>query len=501
MSKLRLRGVSKRYGATVALEHGDLDLEAGEVHVLMGANGSGKSTLSKIIAGSVRPDSGIIELDGKPISITNPQAAREFGVAIFYQELSLAAHRTVAENICLSQLPSTAGVFLDRQKMIEIAERRIAPFLDVVGDGFSVNTQVGQLRADQRQLVEIMKTFAQDADILIFDEPTSALDRAQVECFLNLLREQKAAGRCIVFISHRRDEIFDIGDRITIIRDGRTVSTKVLSETNIDEVLIAMVGDGEAVAEQQSQSLPQRTEIGKIKLVVEDITNDSLQKVGFQVSAGEILGLGGLHGHGQSAILRTIFGVLDPGAGKIFLDGAAKDLNSPRAAIRNGIAYISGDRRRDGVITDRSILENVVPVYALKKHLIRASPNTLGEKARVALELLQSKYESLAHSIGSMSGGNQQKVVVARWLMDAPDILLLDDPTKGIDMATKKELFNLIRELAAQGMAIILYSSEDAELLENADRILVLNNGKIVRELKGSERTRYNLYHAAYEAA
>ncbi|OCW59679.1 sugar ABC transporter ATP-binding protein [Hoeflea olei] len=502
MPRLRLKGVSKRYGATIALGRGDLTLMSGEVHVLMGSNGSGKSTLSKIIAGSVRPDDGVIECDGSVVTIPSPRAARDLGIAVFYQELSLASHRSVVENICLPRLSGTGGLFRNRAGMAAAAAPFIAPFESVLGDGFGLDVPVGRLRADQRQLVEIMKTLAAEPDIFIFDEPTSALDRAQVDCFMTVLRKLKAEGKSIIFISHRMDEIFEIGDRVTIIRDGETVSTSALADTSMDEILRTMTGEeapGPAVP--AVAAAPHVARQPSIKLKVSNLVAPGVNSVSFELAAGEILGFGGLHGQGQSAVLRALFGTAPTRSGDIEVGATRLKGNSPRASIREGLAYVSGDRARDGVIDGRSILENTVPIYALKNHLITASPRSLGTRAADALEQLQTKYQSLFHPISSLSGGNQQKVIVSRWLMAPPQVMLLDDPTKGIDIASKTELFRVLRDLAADGMAILLYSSEDAELLENSDRVLVFNNGRTVRELRGDERTRYHLYHAAYEAA
>ena len=502
MPRLSLEGVSKRYGATVALRRGDLDLVPGEVHVLMGSNGSGKSTLSKIIAGSVNPDGGLIRYDGSAVTIPSPQAARDLGIAVFYQELSLAAHRSVVENICLSRLGKSRGVFRNRADMASMAEPFIAPFESVLGDGFGLDVPVGRLRADQRQLVEIIKTLAANPDILIFDEPTSALDRAQVECFIAVLRELKAKGKSIIFISHRMDEIFEIGDRVTIIRDGETVSTSALADTTMEAILRTMTGEEASAAATADTAVARvQSKGGPAKLKVTNLVAPGVDNVSFDLAAGEIVGFGGLHGQGQSAVLRAIFGVSQFRSGDIEVGTAKLRGKSPRAAIHDGLAYVSGDRARDGVIEGRSILENTVPIYALRKRLFITSPRTLGEKAKAALEKLQTKYQSLAHPINSLSGGNQQKVIVSRWLMAPPQVMLLDDPSKGIDIASKTELFRVLRELASEGMAILLYSSEDAELLEHSDRVLVFNNGRIVRELRGDERTRYHLYQAAYEAA
>lgn len=502
MSKLKLSGVSKAYGATLALRRGDLEVEAGEVHVLIGSNGSGKSTLCKIAAGSVRPDAGEIVIDGRPVHISGPQGARALGIGIFYQELSLAAHRTVEENICLTDLPLKAGLFVDRQALSERAARYVALFDGVAGANFSADATVGGLRADQRQLVEIMKTLATEAPILIFDEPTSALDSAQVERFFDILRGLKAQGRAMVFISHRMDEIFSIGDRVTVIRDGETVATSRIADTDQEDVISQMVGEPAAhIATAAPAASAADIVPGTPVLSVRGLTGPGYSHVSFEVRRGEIVGFGGLHGQGQSSVLRAIFGAHPVAAGEVMLKGERLDARSPRAAIRRGAAYVSGDRGRDGIVQGRPIIENLTPIHYLRQRLVFARPAALREKARPAVEALRTRFAGYSHPIGSLSGGNQQKIVIARWLIDRPDVLLLDDPTKGVDLSAKNDLFALIRKLAADGLGIVLYSSEDAELLANADRILVFNGGQVTRELAGGERTRFNLYRAAYEAA
>lgn len=497
MSKLKLAGVSKTYGATAALVRGDLEIEAGEVHVLIGSNGSGKSTMCKIVAGSVRPDAGEVLLDGRPMVVSGPGEARALGIGVFYQELSLAGHRTVEENICLPDLPKAGGLFVDRAALSAKARRYIALFDGVAGEGFAADAPVDGLRADQRQLVEIMKALASEAPVLIFDEPTSALDRAQVDRFFDILRDLKAQGRAMVFISHRMDEIFAVGDRVTVIRDGRTVATARLADTTPQEVIRQMVGEQEELAAEA----PAAAAAGDTVLSVKALTGPGFADVGFDLRKGEILGFGGLHGQGQSAVLRAIFGARAVASGEIALNGAALAAKSPREAIRRGVAYVSGDRGRDGVVHGRPIIENVTPIHYLREKLLLARPGALRAKAKPAVEALHTRFAGFGQPINALSGGNQQKIVIARWLIDRPDVLLLDDPTKGIDLSAKADLFALIRRLAAEGLGIVLYSSEDAELLGNADRILVFNGGRVTRELAGQERTRYNLYQAAYEAA
>ncbi|MEO3388616.1 sugar ABC transporter ATP-binding protein [Mesorhizobium sp. CAU 1741] len=501
MSKLKISGVTKVYGATAALSHGDLEVDAGEVHVLIGSNGSGKSTLCKIVAGSVKPDSGTVVLDGKEVVIPGPQGAKALGIGIFYQELSLAGHRTVEENICLPDLPMR-GPFVDRTALSERAARYIALFDGVTGDGFAPDVTVDALRPDQRQLVEIMKALATEASVLIFDEPTSALDRAQAERFFDILRRLKGDGRAMIFISHRMDEIFAIGDRVTVLRDGRTIGTMRIDETEPQAVVRMMVGDEPALAAEAAPTpiVDATAKTTDVALSVRGFSGQGFSNVDFEARKGEILGFGGLHGQGQSAVLRALFGALPVSAGNVELSGNAHAPSSPRAAIRAGLAYVSGDRGRDGVIQGRPILENVTPIHYLRDRLFLARPSALREKAKPAMDALNTRFAGFSHPIGSLSGGNQQKIVIARWLIDRPGVLLLDDPTKGIDLSAKADLFSLIRRLASEGLAILLYSSEDAELLSNADRILVFNGGSVTRELTGETRTRFNLYEAAYEA-
>ncbi|WP_417248575.1 sugar ABC transporter ATP-binding protein [Celeribacter sp.] len=497
MPHLELSQMTKSFGATQALKEGNLSLHSSEVHMLVGSNGSGKSTLCKIIAGSVEADSGTISLNGKAVNIKSPSDARKLGVSIFFQELSLSNNRTAAENIVLNALPARRGL-LDRKSIQEQAKSALEPFAEVMGAAFDLDTPVGQLRADQRQMIEIMKTFHSGGDILIFDEPTSALDRSQSEAFFNEIERRKADGASIIFISHRMEEVFDIGDRVTVIRDGKTVYSSRISETSQKHLVAQMVGieqdhDGFAAA-------PDRPVATDVHMTVHNLSSGKLKPTSFELKRGEILGLGGLHGQGQSDLLRSLAG-LTRATGTVHLDGKTLNLKSPRTAILQGMAYVSGDRRNDGAITGRTILENVTPISLLKRGTMFLRSGPQSKSAKTALSHLSTKYEGLSASIDALSGGNQQKVIISRWLTDKPDVLLLDDPTKGIDISTKIELFDLIRELAQSGLSIILYSSEDAELLANSDRILVFNNGEVCKELTGADRTKTKLTQAAFEAA
>jgi ribose transport system ATP-binding protein len=496
MAVLEVTGLDKHFGAVVALESAELEVKRGEVHVLIGSNGSGKSTLCKIIAGSVIPDAGEIRIEGAVTAIDRPQDATRAGIGVFYQELSLVPQLSVEENLFLASLPRKGPGLVDRAAIRERAEALVERFADVTGDGFALNALVQDLRSDQRQIVEVLKVLATDARIIIFDEPTSSLDKRQVTVFFELVRELRDSGKAIIFISHRMDEIFEIGDRVTVLRDGRSVECLALAETDQDALVQHMVGSRIAPASAAQQQA--RNDSGDTLLAVENLSGHRLDKVSFALRRGEILGFGGLHGQGQSLALRILFGAESATTGQIRLTGSSRRPSKPADAIRKGLAYLSGDRNRDGVLLTRPILENLVAADLTKDKRFFLSPRRLIRKISPFVNRLKMRFSGFAAPISSLSGGNQQKAVIGRWLTIQPAILLMDDPTKGIDLHSKTDLYQIMRELAAEGVSIILYSSEDAELLGIADRILVFNGGRIVQQLEGEQMTAFNLYQAAY---
>ncbi len=498
MPYLEAKGVNKRFGAVVALKSAELDVERGEVHVLIGSNGSGKSTLCKIIAGSVIPDGGEVRIDGRAAVINGPRDAARSGIGVFYQELSLVPHLTVEENLFLSALPRRGPGLLDRGVMRRRAEALEERFAGVTGAGFSLDALVRDLRNDQRQIVEILKVLATNARILIFDEPTSSLDKRQVTVFFDLLRKLRKQGKASILISHRMDELFEIGDRVTVVRDGRTVACLPLADTDRDALVEHMVGGRITAA---SNGRRDASEDEECVLGVDGLSGRRLAKITFSLARGEILGFGGLHGQGQSRVLRILFGAETSDGGKIQMADGGKHPSRPADAIRRGVAYISGDRGRDGVLLARPILENLAAAHLTRSGGFLISPRGLMRKAAPLVERLKMRLPGFNAPISSLSGGNQQKAVIGRWLMVQPSVLLLDDPTKGIDLQSKSDLYRIMRELVAEGVSIILYSSEDAELLEIADRILVFNGGRIVKTLEGDRMTPFNLYQAAYEAS
>lgn len=495
---LKAESITKRYGAVVALSDGGLDLETGEIHALLGANGCGKSTLCKIIAGTVAKNSGRLSILGRDVEIGGPREAEALGVALFYQELSLVPQLSVADNIFLGREQCAGGGFLDARALKRDAEQLIARFAEVAGAGFSADARVSDLSPDQRQIVEILKVLARKPRIIIFDEATAPLDRNQVALFFAILRELKAEGVSSIFITHRMDEVFEITDRITVMRNGATVARFVTAETDRQAVVHAMVGDVTALAERPA-SRPKSDKAPS--LVLDGVGNKRVQQVSLSLRPGEIVGLGGLQGQGQSSLLQGLFGAAPFTSGTIRLDGEAVRIARPGHAIAKGIAYVSGDRGRDAAFHGRSIFENIAAASFSKERPAMVWPARLRERFTRAAATLSTKYAGLSAPIGSLSGGNQQKIFIARWLATQPSVLLLDDPTKGIDLGAKADFFALARRLADEGAAILFYSSEDAELLSLCDRLLVFNSGAVAGELEGDGLTAYNLTNAAYGRA
>ena len=494
MAFLEATGIRKQFGGVVALAGAQFSLDAGEVHALIGSNGCGKSTLCKIIAGSVAADAGTIRLDGASVAFSGPDAAAAAGIGVFYQELSLVRPMSVAENIHLGREPRSRAGMVDRDALRTVTAAALDQFRDVLGAGVDPDTRVADLSADQSQLIEILKVLAADPRIIILDEATAALDRHQVDAVFRRIRALKADGRAIIFITHRMDEVFEIADRVTVMRNGLTVLTRPTAQTSREEIVAAMVGDVVAAERRARQHAPSP----EVALEVEHLRAAKLADVSFKAHRGEILGLGGLHGQGQSALLRALFGALPLTGGSIRVGGKHLDPKGPRTAMLRSIAYVSGDRTRHGVMAIRPIFENLVISLLARERRAVVQTQRLEGETRPFVERLKLKFASLHAAVNELSGGNQQKVVLARWLATRPSVLLLDDPTKGIDIQTKEDLYTTMDELCSQGVAILLHSSDDEELLGICDRVLVFNGGRIVAELTGDQRTRQALYQAAY---
>lgn len=490
---LEAAGIAKSFGAVRALVKGDLTVARGEIHALLGANGCGKSTLCKVVAGALGPDAGVLRFDGQDRSFSSPHDAERAGISLFYQELSLIPQLSVERNIVLGREPSRGG-FIDRKRMRARAAELIALFEGVVGPNLNPQALVADLSPDERQIVEILKVFAADPKLMIMDEATAALDGRQSARLFEILAARRAEGVSTIMISHRLDEVFAICDRITVMRNGATVARLDVAATDRAEVVHHMVGEVSAPA---GRGRAPGDGVAPL-LLLEDVSGARFADVTLALRPGEVVGLAGLQGQGQSALLRALFGAEPIRRGTLRWQGQPISIRRPQDAVRRGFAYVSGDRGRDAALHGRSIFENLVAGILSRERtrLIRAKP--LRRRAEAAARQLATKYSDLDAPIGSLSGGNQQKIFISRWLATQPQLLLLDDPTKGIDLGAKADLFKLMRELADGGAAILFYSSEDSEVLDHTDRCIVFNGGRIVSELTGDRMNAVNLTRAAY---
>jgi len=483
--------VVKRYGGVVALANGNLDVHSGEVVALLGANGSGKSTLSKIITGVVSPDAGTLLLNGQALHLSSPQAARRIGISAVYQELSLIPEMNVDENIWLSHEPSFSGAFVNWRVM----RRRTVKLLDLFGGtvrSLKPDVPVKLLPPDERQIVEILKALSTQPRLIILDEATSSLDSRQVARLFELIAEWKANGMAVVFVSHRMDEIFQIADRAVVLRSGKTVKSVSINETNRNELISLMVENAAPKEFVKGISMPSNS---AVRLEVRSLSAGRVLNASFSLHDGELVGLGGLQGQGQSDLLLALFGAL-PVTGEIILSGKPVHFYHPQEAMKAGVAFVPGDRNAEGLLPTRSILENLqLPSWSKYGFPLRMS-QARADANRVANNL-QLVMPSLDAPVNSLSGGNAQKVVIGKWLALNPRLLLLNDPTKGVDVGAKSEFYKLLVELCAAGTAILFYSSDDDELLSLCNRVLVLHDGVITAELRGEALTRSNLVSAS----
>jgi ribose transport system ATP-binding protein len=495
---LQTNNIHKRYGATIALQEAAFNLQAGEVHALLGANGSGKSTLAKVIAGSVQPDSGEVALEGQVLRFRSPLEARASGIAVVYQELSLVADLSIEDNLWLGhEIKGKLGRIdapATRAKTLEL----LSLFKSVAGSRFWPDTLAGELSPDERQLVEILKAISLEPRILILDEATASLDGRQVEQLFRLVQQWKARGLGIIIVTHRMDEIFRVADRATVLRNGQVVGRVQIGETNREQLIGLISGEVSKVLQAQ-QPDPVSRENPLLRLKLEQ--GQRLKELDISLFRGEILGLGGLQGQGQSELLLSLFGALPIARGSLTLSGVPQHYRHPGDAMKAGLAYVPGDRNREGLMAGRSILENFM-LPSWKNHQQGLLLDTAGAK-NTALEMgrkLKLKFGALDDPITSLSGGNAQKVVLGKWLLRSPKILLLDDPTKGIDVGAKADFYQLLQELRSQGMAVVFYSSDDEELLSLCNRVLVMLEGRMVSELQGDSLNRDRLIRTSLGA-
>ncbi|WP_431882637.1 sugar ABC transporter ATP-binding protein [Micromonospora gifhornensis] len=472
---LALRGISKSFFGVGVLHEVDLDVAAGEVHAVVGENGAGKSTLMKIVSGGYAPDAGTITLAGQPQVFGSPRDAQRSGVGIIHQEFNLLPERTVAENVYLGHEPVRRGL-VDRRQMLASTRRLLA----TIGEtALPADAPVGRLSVAQQQVVEIVKALALDARLIIMDEPTAALADHEVALLYRLVRRLQEQGIGILYVSHRLTEVFDLSSRITVLKDGRRVTTVPTADTTADELVRHMVG------RELSHYYPPRAapqDIGEVRLTVRAGGNRKLRDIDLTLRAGEVLGVGGLQGSGRSALARALFGVAPFTAGEVVVDGTPTRLRSPRTAMRAGVAYVSEDRKGEGIVARQSVLDNALlasrAVFALRSG--RAARTV---RVRELLAAVEVRSAGDQQEIRYLSGGNQQKVVLARWLAVNPRILLFDEPTRGIDVGAKSAIHDLVRRLARDGAAVLMISSDLPELLGMSDRMIVMRDGRIAGEL------------------
>lgn len=487
---LRMAHISKSFPGVQALRDVHLEVRRGEIHALMGENGAGKSTLMKILAGIYHPDSGTIEIDGQPVMIDTPHQARALGISIIHQELNLAPNLSVAENISMGREPHGIGGWLDVRTM----ERDARGALDRVGATFSPATIVSRLSIGQQQLVEIAKALLEQARILVMDEPTASLSERETQILFEIIRTLRDQGIAVIYISHRMSEVYELADRVTVLRDGQYVGTLEGSDINADELIRRMVGRSLSDLYVHDVVAP-----GDVMLEVRNLADGhGIGPANLALRSGEIVGLAGLIGAGRTELARLLFGADRAQSGEVLVNGKAVRIKRPLDAIQAGIGLVPESRKEQGLFLQMAVQENIA-MNAMPSLAIAGLINMrrLRRTAQKQVDDLSIRLASLDQWVTNLSGGNQQKVVLARWLTLHPKVLLLDEPTRGVDVGAKAEIYRIMSRLAQAGVAILMISSELPEILGMSDRILVMREGQIVAELPGRSTTQEEImFHA-----
>lgn len=486
---IEFKGVSKSFADVSVLKNIDLTINRGEVHALMGENGAGKSTLMKILSGIYLPTVGEILFEGQDLMVSNPRDALLKGISMIHQELSSVKDLTIAENIFLGREPSKFG-FIDYKEMIT----KTKEILKSIGVNLNPKTKMRDLKVSDMQMVEICKAVSYNANVIIMDEPTSAITDREVEKLFTVIRDLKEQGKSIIYISHKMKEIFEICDTITVLRDGSIISTKPAEETNNEELISMMVG------RELNEVFPKKSnQPGEVLLSIKNLSKKGLFKnISFEVRQGEILGITGLMGAGRTEVVESIFGLHNIDEGHIEIENKKVRINHPNDAIKNGIALVTEDRKEQGLALCRSVKENIT-ISSLNEISKLGMLHKTSEDKTVDsfIESLRIKLNSKYQEVGQLSGGNQQKVVIAKWLMTKPRILILDEPTRGIDIGAKTEIYKLMTTFANEGYAIIVISSELPEVLGLSDRIIVFSNGELTGELSREEASQEKIMEYA----
>ncbi|MFZ1382491.1 MAG: sugar ABC transporter ATP-binding protein [Scrofimicrobium sp.] len=488
---LKMQNISKSFGPVKALNDVSLDLYSGEVHALMGENGAGKSTMMKILTGIYAKDSGTIELEGKDVQFNTPRDAQDAGIAIVHQELNMMNHLTVAQNIFIGREPTRGSTINDAQMNREAEElfKRLNIMIDP-------KETMGNLDVGHQQMCEIAKVISTDAKVIVFDEPTAALTDSEIDDLFKIINELRDQGIGIVYISHRMDEIKRITDRVTVMRDGGYVGTVNTPDTTKDEIINMMVG---RVVLEDPKTASKVAPDSDVVLSVRNLSaGPMVQDVSFDLHRGEILGISGLMGAGRTETARAIFGADKIDSGEIVVNGAPARIRTPEDAVAAGISYLSEDRKRYGVLVDKDVALNVtLPTLPQFVRGGMVSAPAEREVAREYIKRLRIKTPSETQEVRKLSGGNQQKIVISKWLVRDSDIFIFDEPTRGIDVGAKAEIYDLMNELVQQGKSIIMISSELTEILRMSDRVMVMCEGRKTVEIPIEQATQENIMHAA----
>lgn len=488
---LKMQGIQKYFSGVHALKGVDFDLRAGEVHALMGENGAGKSTLIKVLCGIHKKDGGSIEYFGKDVDFHNIAESQVAGISVIHQELNMMKHLTVAQNMFIGR-EFKNGLFINDKKMEEEAQHQF----DKMGVKINPSSKLGDLTVGKQQMVEITKAVSRDCKLLVLDEPTAALTLPEVEELFKIMNDLKQKGIGMIYISHRMDEITRISDRVTVMRDGEYVGTVNTADVTRDDIVKMMVG---RVIMGEQKACSSVAEDAPVVLEVKHLNaGKEVKDVSFSLRKGEILGFAGLMGAGRTEVARALYGADPSQSGEIFLNGKKVSINTPEQAVKNGICYLSEDRKWFGLMLDKSVTENTA-IASVDTFVHGGLIND--KEMRVSSEeynlKLRTKTPSMEQQLKNLSGGNQQKVIIARWLMKNSDIFIFDEPTRGIDIGAKSEIYTLMDELVKQGKSIIMISSELPEVLRMSDRVLVMCEGRKTGELDISEATQENIMQLA----
>ncbi len=489
---LEAEGISKFFPGVKALNNVSLRVKAGTVHALMGENGAGKSTLMKCLIGIYRPDEGQIKVKGEPVQFVDTMDALRSGISMIHQELNLVPHMTVAENIWLGREPMKYG-FVDHGKLNKMTKELLAK----LNIRLTPERMVGELSIASQQMVEIAKAVSWNADVVIMDEPTSALTETEVSHLFAIIRDLREQGKAIIYISHKMDEIFAITDEVSVFRDGAWVGSDSTASYSRQSLITQMVG------RELTQLFPKfNNDIGQDVLTVRNLyRKDVFHDISFSVRRGEILGVAGLVGAGRSEVMESLFGMTSIDGGEILIDGVPTKIDSPSTAIEKGLAFLTEDRKKSGLFLVLSVMENMsivnMPEYSSKGGFV--SHVQMAKDCMEQIRRLNIKTPTMDQIINNLSGGNQQKVLIARWLLAQPKVLILDEPTRGIDVGAKAEIYRLISELANRGVAIIMVSSELPEILGMSDRVMVMHGGRITGILDKEEADQETILSLASE--